>query len=1169
MDTPGEEQRRRSHSWDVSFREAEDHHLGIDDDDFLLEDEEGGNITTDKAEKPAQVKLRHRRQSSVTAGEDIDEDGDEDDEEEDEEEEDFFLGTSLHIRNLQVINFPVMSADCGLERYCIMRLGRGRAKRKTKARPPKGSETMWETEEFKFAPEGKTVRRLIIQVIEKYPKKKEKDGDGHFKEMSPSFLPTPSETLSKRKGKGLLLGKMSSSREYCVGYAVVVLYDVPVNKGRQIELPFITEEISVQHANHGSDEGEIESGSDEGIKLRPSVKLEIVMLHEPGTKEFKVAKPAPAPQPPVFCGHLRMRTRVIKRWKTRWVTLDGRALRWYDASLSDVPMTRTEEELLARGTLKLRHAEVYVVPVAKGQKVKEDKGVTFAVETQKLRVLLYAPVETAIWWIDTIKQQIKQATHEAAEAAVSCTASATGAAAAVAVQSHPPSIPRQRAMSSGDDSGNDAAGSDVEVRRTEQVQPKHDALESEIDKEKANNNLRGRVAMEASMEFLEEEDEVAETHHKRSSSTDDEQPRLGMDEEDRTMLGEDRVKTSLQCDECRKWISHANVAVAKKAGYLSLRSSARGKKAKKRYCILFGRHLTTYSSPKDVATSPPIDCIHIAGAEVGGNKYDPSTMVVETRLEEWEVTAESLREGERWFIALEDASLDFEQDGDEGGESHAEGRRTQAEADIEVDAANQLSLSALRHEIVRFMDVIHPIDRAFDRVVDVVKWRHVGLSWSLYLIISSILLFPRQGLLLSVATAAMIVLWKRSNPDKHLFPSLFIKKKPPVGVIAKAQNTKRKIQKFQNKLRLWNGRADAVKAHFRTFVSQPFERLTWEALISSLLLYLVSLRHLLFIFVTIAFAKGTFLEDDLLTALAKLKEKGKPMPFSVREKGKRLAEVAGKIATAAKAKVVGVAVGDAEQQEKKDETDGEEVKVEESGEVKDGKVAINIASPARVTSNSAKPSSTPPVHPNAQQPNFLNTRWSRFKRMFSRKAKGSKGKDKEKERVAESAPTSRAHSRAGSLSSSEVEDLGLNTLAEEVEKRIHGGEQAGLEGEHGVVSKEEVAEELVAEVESDSRVEVKDASSNDDERRDETEDGKKAELPKSGEGMAEAKSFENIVQLSMEEVIGSGNDLQKVEEEEGEELREGESNGGGGVGEISIVEETTGLAPVRNNQDNV
>eukprot|EP00297_Palpitomonas_bilix_P020725 CAMPEP_0113883768 /NCGR_PEP_ID=MMETSP0780_2-20120614/9810_1 /TAXON_ID=652834 /ORGANISM="Palpitomonas bilix" /LENGTH=55 /DNA_ID=CAMNT_0000871163 /DNA_START=21 /DNA_END=188 /DNA_ORIENTATION=- /assembly_acc=CAM_ASM_000599 len=55
----------------------------------------------------------------------------------------------------------------------------------------------------------------------------------------------------------------------------------------------------------------------------------------------------------------------------------------------------------------------------------------------------------------------------------------------------------------------------------------------------------------------------------------------------------------------------------------------------------------------------------------------------------------------------------------------------------------------------------------------------------------------------------------------------------------------------------------------------------------------------------------------------------------------------------------------------------------------------------------------------------------------------------------------------------------------------------------------------------------------------------------------------------MEEVIGSGNDLQKVEEEEGEELREGESNGGGDVGEKSIVEETTGLAPVRNNPENV
>lgn len=36
-----------------------------------------------------------------------------------------------------------------------------------------------------------------------------------------------------------------------------------------------------------------------------------------------------------------------------------------------MPMTTTEKELLALGTLKLRNAEVYVVPVAKGQ-VKED-----------------------------------------------------------------------------------------------------------------------------------------------------------------------------------------------------------------------------------------------------------------------------------------------------------------------------------------------------------------------------------------------------------------------------------------------------------------------------------------------------------------------------------------------------------------------------------------------------------------------------------------------------------------------------------------------------------------------------------------------------------------------------------------------------------------------------
>lgn len=159
------------------------------------------------------------------------------------------------------------------------------------------------------------MRRLIIQVVERYPKKKEKD-ESSARDLSPTLMPAPSEALSKRKGKGLLLGKMSSSRDYCVGYGVVLLHEIPVNKGRHIELPLITEETTTAMFSLGSDASDEEEAVRAlGEMLPPSVRLDLVLLYEPGIKDFKVAKPAPPPLQPVFSGHIGMRTRVIKRYR--------------------------------------------------------------------------------------------------------------------------------------------------------------------------------------------------------------------------------------------------------------------------------------------------------------------------------------------------------------------------------------------------------------------------------------------------------------------------------------------------------------------------------------------------------------------------------------------------------------------------------------------------------------------------------------------------------------------------------------------------------------------------------------------------------------------------------------------------------------------------------------
>lgn len=114
--------------------------------------------------------------------------------------------------------------------------------------------------------------------------------------------------------------------------------------------------------------------------------------------------------------------------------------------------------------------------------------------------------------------------------------------------------------------------------------------------------------------------------------------------------------------------------------------------------------------------------------------------------------------------------VDVDDEGDEV--PRQDGSKTQAEADIASEAASQVTLSSLRHEIVTFMDIVHPIDRTFDRsakrgnhmslfphigvfivrVVDVLRWRHVAHSWAVYTMIVSLLLFPRQAVMFGVAT---------------------------------------------------------------------------------------------------------------------------------------------------------------------------------------------------------------------------------------------------------------------------------------------------------------------------------------------------------------------------------------------------------------------------------